>query len=507
MDVSADRLTLAELAQRSDFALGAAQVSPSTRLVRGPGGEATVEPRTMQVLLSLADASGAVVTRDTLFRRCWGNAIASDDSLNHAVADLRRVFRKTGGGLQITTVPRTGYRLDLTDAAGGSAALPRMPRRVLIGGGAALAAAGAAAVALPRLVRRAATASAISESDQVRRMGLPEGDRQAVELLRRAVAVDPGDAACWGKLALAQCALAEAAPAAQVASVGREAQASARRALSLSPRQPDALAALALLPPYYGDWYAAERRMRSVLAIDATHLPTRDALDFMLSAVGRGREGSLDRVVMAAREPLHANYQFKLIYAHWLLGRLGDADRAAERAMELWPKHPGVWLARLWTLGFTGRPARALAHVEDAGVRPELPPWMFETLRVSMAALAHGRQADRRTAVEHLLADVTRGPSSSVNAVMILTALGEVDAAFDVANAYLLQQGPIMASVRWKPGGVAIQDQRRRKTNMLFVPVTAPMRNDPRFSILMQQTGLADYWNRIGVRPDFEARV
>jgi tetratricopeptide (TPR) repeat protein len=458
----------------------------------------------MQVLLSLAEARGAVVTRDTLFRRCWGNAVASDDSLNHAIADLRRVFRQTSSGIEITTVPRTGYRLEVADGARPAEGSARIPRRVLIGGAASLAVATGAAFAIPHLSVRAATAAAIGESDQIRRMGLPEGDKQAVELLRRAVARDPESAAAWGRLALAQCALAEAAPAAQVAKVGADAQASARRALSLAPRQPDALAALALLPPYYGDWYASEQRMRAVLAVDPAHLPTRDALDFMLSAAGRGREGSLDRILMAAREPLHANYQFKVIYAHWLLGQINAADQAAERAMDLWPRHPGVWLARLWTLAFTGRPARALAHVEDTAVRPQLPEWMLDTLRVSMRALAQGRSEDRSRAQGQLIADVARGPSSSVNAVMILAALGYVDNAFDVANAYLLQEGPLIANVRWKPGGVAIQDQHRRKTNMLFVPVTAPMRADARFAALMERVGFKEYWDRSGVRPDYE---
>ncbi len=86
---------------------------------------------------------------------------------------------------------------------------------------------------------------------------------------------------------------------------------------------------------------------------------------------------------------------------------------------------------------------------------------------------------------------------------MILNGLGEIDRAFAVAEAYLLERGPLMASVRWRTGQVSINDQRRRKTNMLFVPVSAPMRADRRFLPLTKDVGLADYWARSGIVPDF----
>jgi hypothetical protein len=38
---------------------------------------------------------------------------------------------------------------------------------------------------------------------------------------------------------------------------------------------------------------------------------------------------------------------------------------------------------------------------------------------------------------------------------------------------------------------------------MLFVPVAAAMRADPRFIALTADIGLKDYWDRVGVVPDF----
>ena len=80
-------------------------------------------------------------------------------------------------------------------------------------------------------------------------------------------------------------------------------------------------------------------------------------------AVGRAREGSRDRVVIAAREPLHAGFQFKLVYSYWILGDINAADRAADRALQLWPKQPGVWPRPPVDTCLHGRPDRALAQI------------------------------------------------------------------------------------------------------------------------------------------------
>src|SRR5215213_5451137 len=93
-----------------DERLGDALISPSMRTVRGSAGQAEVAPREMQVLLVLADAAGSVVTRDTLFRRCWGNPQIGGDSLNRAIGGVRRIA-SAAGSFEVETIPRTGYRL------------------------------------------------------------------------------------------------------------------------------------------------------------------------------------------------------------------------------------------------------------------------------------------------------------------------------------------------------------------------------------------------------------
>jgi hypothetical protein len=50
-----------------------------------------------------------------------------------------------------------------------------------------------------------------------------------------------------------------------------------------------------------------------------------------------------------------------------------------------------------------------------------------------------------------------------------------------------------------------VTDQRHRHTQVLFMPVTAVLRADPRFMPMCEACGLADYWRRSGHPADFLA--
>ncbi|WP_380876206.1 winged helix-turn-helix domain-containing protein [Sphingomonas sp. DBB INV C78] len=496
------------LARRGDFTLGAATVRPSVRTVDGPGGSAMAEPRVMQVLLALADAGGAVLTRDDLVRTCWDRRIVGDDSISRAIAEVRRIARETSAGFGIETIPRIGYRLMVDGEAHGPSVLPAdggpaLSRRTIMAAG--LAAAGISG-GLWWYRQNAASGEAdilAAQSQQALRLATPEGDSQAIALLDKAVRLRGDDGALWGKLALARARAQEhSAPPDPVRS-GAAIENAVRQSLGRDPRNADAHAAMALLVPYYGDWLAAERKFDAVLAIDPGHVAMRDARAFLLNAVGRWREGSSDRIAFSRNEPLDAGLQFRLIYASWILGRVEEADRVANRAMELWPRHPGVWFGKLWLLACTGRLDRALAHIQDTTARPPLPPTMVATLAASVRAAAAGGQAVRADAAQQILAQASKSPAAVINGMMLLNILGDLDQAFHLAEAYYLERGPILAAMQWRPGQPVVNDQRRRKTNMLFVPVAAPMQRDPRFAGLMEAMGLADYWRKRGIMPDY----
>jgi hypothetical protein len=171
--------------------------------------------------------------------------------------------------------------------------------------------------------------------------------------------------------------------------------------------------------------------------------------------------------------------------------------------MDMWPRHPGIWFARLWMLASTGRIDRALAQIADEAARPPLPPAMVDTLRLCMQA-AQSRHADlKRAAADRAMKEAAHNVASVVNATMLLNLMGELDHAFELAEAYYLERGRVLVAMEWRPGRPVVPDQRRRKTNMIFTPTAAPMQRDPRFLPMMKRMGLWDYWTRRKVRPDF----
>src|SRR5690242_21459268 len=100
------------LGGESDFALGELHVCPSLREVRAAEKKETVEPRVMQVLVVLAQADGAIVSRDTLIEKCWGGRIVGEAAINTSIAKVRALADLGGEpAFEIETVPKVGYRL------------------------------------------------------------------------------------------------------------------------------------------------------------------------------------------------------------------------------------------------------------------------------------------------------------------------------------------------------------------------------------------------------------
>ena len=100
------------LAQEADFEIGSLRVSPSRLEIRVGDARETIQPRVMQVLVAVAAAKGAVVSRDELIERCWGGRIVGEDAISRCVAKVRDLANLAGTpAFEIETIPRVGYRL------------------------------------------------------------------------------------------------------------------------------------------------------------------------------------------------------------------------------------------------------------------------------------------------------------------------------------------------------------------------------------------------------------
>ncbi len=509
---------ITSLAHRADFRVGETLVQPSLRLFRGAGTRAIAEPRVMRVMLALADARGAVLSREDLIRTCWDDLIVGDEAINRAIFELRRIGRTVGGGFQIETIPRVGYRLlgqvcpapesiggaNLTKAAAGSWA----SRRGAIGGAvAALTVIGLASFALlPHADPRAAALRLRGE--QALRDELPDSDEQGVGFLREAVALEPRNAAGWGLLALALRNISEHAAPGKSSEALQASERATARAIAIDPTEANALAAQATIRPEYGDWYAAEDRIRAVLKVAPNHAYSLASLGYLFESVGRSRESALVTARAAELEPLSPVFQYRLAYKHWILGRVTEADQVIDRALQLWPRHPSVIFSRLLIYVWTGRFKPALGMLNDnEAIKAAMPPQAVNIWRLTIDALQNEQPEAKTRARDAQIAAAIRNPQFAVIAVQILSMLGFIDDAFAVAEGYLLRRGALIGSLRLSQEQLVVNDQERRKTVMLFNPSTAAMRVDSRFSRLVEEMGLAAYWKRRAIVPDFRSRL
>jgi DNA-binding winged helix-turn-helix (wHTH) protein/tetratricopeptide (TPR) repeat protein len=96
----------------SRFMLGRWRVDPRLDRIEADGRSVKLEPRSMRLLVALADARGELVTTDQLLDRVWPGLVVTPSSIYEAVAQLRRSLGTDAEGRHaVATVPRKGYRL------------------------------------------------------------------------------------------------------------------------------------------------------------------------------------------------------------------------------------------------------------------------------------------------------------------------------------------------------------------------------------------------------------
>jgi Tol biopolymer transport system component/DNA-binding winged helix-turn-helix (wHTH) protein len=138
---------------RADFRLGDWLVRPSLATIERGAEAVHVTPRSMAVLVYLADARGEVVSRNALLDAVWPGMSVTPDALSQCVVELRKAFHDDPKHpAVIQTIPKLGLRLlvAVTPPVEAVALETPPPRRklpiALIAGLVAVAIAGVAAL-------------------------------------------------------------------------------------------------------------------------------------------------------------------------------------------------------------------------------------------------------------------------------------------------------------------------------------------------------------------------
>lgn len=470
-----DELAPIRLDCLADFVLGEARCRPALRRIEWGGAYVSLEPRMMQVLALLAAHEGEAVSRRELFSRCWADAAVGDDSLNRVVAGLRKVANGACAGCwSIETVTGHGYVLRVRQRPAASRAL--WP--------------GDYEAAMEAAWTAWRVDSAI----------VPEAE---IAALRQLAADHPRDARVLAMLAYMLRLGAEYCELPRCGDLVLECERAAERSLRIDPGNDVARTALLTLRPIYGDW-TARRQGLTKLFIQAPESAVA-AHELAILEMATGRIAAARELVerLLERDPRAPALLYKRIYHLWSVGELGEMDRVADAAVQLWPQHMGIGMARFWSFLGTGRAGQAERHLAELAGGCRLPPPAIAVMQQTAATLARPEAADAwRQAVAMNMAAASRGPAQAVAAMIHLAMLGAVEEAFAVAEGYYLRRGGVEVGLARSESDLPIPDQSRRVTQPLFIPATAAMRTDPRFESLVEEIGLAEHWRKAGVEPD-----
>jgi TolB-like protein/Tfp pilus assembly protein PilF len=295
-----------------------------------------------------------------------------------------------------------------------------------------------------------------------------DATKRSIELLSRALILDPNFAPAWAELSRDRAFQAAQGllPAGQMEAAREEARNAADKAIALDPSLPEAHVALGRVYLYYGpDITKAAAEFRRALELNPR---SGDAM-LQLGSVA-GREGRLDERVRLqeqalAMDPLNVNILDVLGNAYLAVGKPSAAETIFRRQLELSPQNMfangNVGIA----LAFLGRPAEALDFMER-GARND---------------------ADRRWAQALLYPALGRKSEADALLISLEHDLSSIS-PLDIAEVYAYHNDKDRA-FEW------LERQYRVDPNLLDLhsdPLLANLRGDPRFNSLLRKLKLLE---------------
>ena len=93
------------------YEFGRFRLKVAERVLLREGELVPLTPKVFDILVTLVEHGGQVVSKDDLMKRVWPNTFVEEGNLTQNISLLRKALGETPGGVQfIETVPRRGYR-------------------------------------------------------------------------------------------------------------------------------------------------------------------------------------------------------------------------------------------------------------------------------------------------------------------------------------------------------------------------------------------------------------
>ena len=293
---------------------------------------------------------------------------------------------------------------------------------------------------------------------------------KAIELFRKAIAIDPNFAQAYASLAgtLLNIAGFVSSPSGPLTS---DAAAAARRAIALDSASADAHAALAALAHRVEwNWPEAERLFERALELDPRSASSQAAFSYALLTRGRFPEAAKHMHYARELDPLNLGLRTGSVQVLYYQRRYVEADAELTALFEIAPRHAFAEFLRGLNTLYSGRPQAARAAFERAsGILPDHPS---PHLLIAAALALEGRQREAR---DHLNAVLARFD-------------GQYYCRYHLAIAY--------AYLRDRDGLYAALDQAAETRDMLLVslpvePAFDAYHDEAQFRSFLKAHGLA----------------
>ena len=144
--------------------------------------------------------------------------------------------------------------------------------------------------------------------------------------------------------------------------------------------------------------------------------------------------------------------------------------------------------------------------ISDPSTRPVgIPVWNLDLTKLQAEAIASGDRAQIDSTMRKWRDTARLGTGFAENAIVFAGAVGLLDDAFAILEAYFFDRGFRIAGQRWSEEQGVYAVRGDRFSYMLFGHNMQSVRQDSRFAKLTHETGLDDYWRKSSTRPDYLA--
>jgi TolB-like protein len=298
-------------------------------------------------------------------------------------------------------------------------------------------------------VHRTSSTEAYNQYLLCRQLGVRarlEDYQRAVAACRKAIELDPGYAAAYAELAVAEASVADRTVD---AAMFLQSLALADKAVAMAPNEADGYAARGYLRRFSWDWTGAQADFEKALALDPGDIRVQRRYGLLLGSLGRLPEAIAAIKKATSSDPL-SSLSWQLLGGTLIVDRqFAAAHEALQRALDIEPDS-NYALYNLGTLQLLeNRAADALATFRQIGDD------VFSPTGIAMAEHSLGHPKESQQALDALIAKYAQGAGYQI--AEIYAWRGEKDHAFEwLDRAYQQHDGglsgikedPVLASLR-----------------------------------------------------------